>query len=192
MHKNKKFRVLNIIGYLLLTYQLAILVFGFFHYHSIGHVHDGLYVFSFLLIYLYIFSSYTKTEYINSPWRKWLSLEEYEKGDIDYNQLERWYYINKNIILVLAIIFSFLSILFAIINMIQKHLILYQFVFSFIGISALLILILSLTAGIKIIIRYIQKPWMNNEKGSLIFRTVILQSFLFATFILKMLSNAQV
>ena len=192
MHKNKKFRVLNIIGYLLLTYQLAILVFGFFHYHSIGHVHDGLYVFSFLLIYLYIFSSYTKAEYINSPWHRWLNLEEYEKGEIDYNRLERWYYINKGIILALAIILSFLAVLFALINMIQKYLILYQFVFSFIGISALLILILSLTAGIKIIIKYIQKPWMNNEKGSLIFRTVILQNFLLATFILKMLSNAQI
>lgn len=180
--------ILNALLYIILAYQFVLLIIGNLQYKPLGHVHDGLYVFSIILIYVYISSHYTKEADIswNRSQQKWLNLEDYENGELDKDEPEKMYYRQKRFFLMLAIIFSTLAVIFALMNIVHNSVVLAKYIISTFGVSASAVFILTMILGVKIIMRFIQKPW---KERNLIFNMLILQNFLLSTAILKMLSN---
>jgi hypothetical protein len=188
MKARNRHRVLNLIFYLLLAYQFVILILGNVQYKSLGHVQDGFCLLSFLLIYFYIFMSYAKKACI--AWYEfWIRLLA---GKFYTYDSERMYYRRKCIMLIIVFIASGFSLLSTIANIILNNSVLYQSSFGFIGISALVILILSITFGLVVIIQQIKKHSTSEDKGYFLFKTLILQNLLIGMAIFNMLLNAQI
>jgi hypothetical protein len=181
-HKNK---ILNIIFYILLAYQFALLILGVFQYVINIHLTILLYPFSLFLIYFYLFACYTKESLIH--WHS-VRFKLEEKDEPDISAGEMIYNLQKRIVLSLIIIVSILCVIFAFVDLFQNSAALFPHILSIYGFSAVLIFILTIAVALVSLIRFIKKPW---KKTGLLFNLLLLQNFLLSTAILKMLSNIQ-
>lgn len=172
-----KFRFFNIVFYILFAYQIVLLILGSMQYYSL-QASAGFCLVSVVLIQMYIFMNYAKGVCI--AWNEFCI--RLLLGKLYTYDAERQYHRGKRNILICVIIASFLAVISTIANILaaQKHLTSYQPIFGLFGISALLMLILTIVLGIKIIIWHFKKQGANNEKGYLLFKTLILQNFLIA------------
>lgn len=178
-----RFRVFNIVFYILLAYQIVILILGSMQYHSLQAL-AGFCLVSIFLMHMYLFMIYAKGACI--AWNEfWIRLL---LGKLYAYDAERQYSRKKRNIFICVIIASSFTVVSAIANIIvtQKHLSSYQSLFGFFGICALLILTLTIVLGLEIIIRYFKKL-KKNEKGYLLYKTLILQNFLIAVAVFSIL-----
>ena len=176
MPATNKFKTLNIIFYILLAYQLAILILGSMQYHSL-QAPAGFCLVSIFLIHMYLFMNYAKGACI--AWNEfWIRLL---LGKLYTYDAERQYNRKKRNMLICVIIASSFSVISTITNnIIAIAFGTVQIIISFIGISALLLSMLTIIFGLKIIIWHFKKQWANDEKGYLVFKALILQNFLIA------------
>lgn len=184
-NKAKTQGILNAFFFIILAYQFILLISGILQYSVQIHLHVMLYPASFLLIFFYQLIGYTKDSGIQWGANR---LKLFKDDEPDTSAGEMMYNLQKWIVLILAIIFSVLAVIFAFINIFEHWVVFCHHILSFIGISALLILMLTITLGIRVIIKFILKPW---EKTSNIFKMLLLQNFLISTGVLKMLANIQ-
>ena len=186
MYSRNKFKILSIIGYILLAYQFVVLILGNVRYHSFGNAPGSLCLVTLVLAYMHLFMCFAKG--ICLAWYEfWIRLF---LGEFYTYDAERMYHRRKRIVLIAVIVASLLAVFATITNIIVNGLMLSQTIFGFIGISALLMLVLSIAYGFAVIIQQIKKRWTNDEKGFILFKSLILQNFLVALSIINMLCVA--
>ena len=187
MAVRKKYIILNVIFYVFLVYHFVILILGNVRYHSFN-APEGLCLVTLVPVYMHLFMSYTKG--VCLAWYEfWIKLFF---GEFYTYDAERMYHRRKRIVLIAVIVASLLAVFATIANIIVNSLMLSQTLFGFIGISALLMLVISIAYGFAVIIRQIKKRWTNDEKGFILFKSLILQNFLVALSIINMLCGAPI
>ncbi len=184
----RKWSILNALSGALLIYQTVLLILANAQYHPPTNAQSGFYAVCFVLICNYLFISFAKGVCVG--WNEFLI--RLLLGPIYTYDAERLYLRRKRTILVMLIIAAVVSIFLAVSTLIPGYRMLRRSVFGYIGISALLMLMLSAGFSIALLFQRIRNREACQTKGCLLFKLLTLQNFLTASSILGVLASAQV
>jgi hypothetical protein len=187
-NSKRKWSLFNALSGALLIYQTVLLILANAQYHPSTNAQSGFYAVCFVLICIYLFTRFAKG--ISVAWYEfWIRLL---LGPVYTYDAERLYLRSKRTIMIMLIIVSGFSVILAVSTLIPGYRMLRRSVFGYIGISALLMLVLTAGSGIVIILQRIRKCEACRRKYCLLFKLLTLQNFLAASSILGVLASAQI